>query len=1743
MAATGRKSQGIQIPEGIPDSFEAWARTLESAGLNFEPATRRWNFLKREEERDKALRLEEFVLIYRRSRIHPESVRISLDLRRWSRISQNAAKETWGPRTRAELHLAHEAGRPAGAWLVLEFSRPGSRDASLGYTHLFEYRSSQSGFVALKINFSGTPAKLTVSIERIAGLGYLPEKLWEHMPRFLRRSFGLPGSRRMQPVEKAATSPDQFSTTIDAIELTGTTESGAAQRVQLALQSTDNPDSPFQTMTASLTGNGTIVWEYLIAANPEAVTLQGSIHSAITGSTNDKSPKSLSGPMSNLANLLLGDPGTGLDKSFRQDLVTEPSTKLEALRCSVRCRHLLDAGNYAEALDAVSRLIRAIHRDWPAFEASSIGNTILSETLGDCWAAHEVNIDGAPDPFQMARLSWERAGAMRANRLRILRKIALCARDRNEIDAELNALTEIVQLEKRRRELAKTMIRLAQIRIETGMPGTNLTPDQMLMEAARLGGDDEQVSFACFQHLVGNGNFHAAWEFGNKLIGTKMEWRSSKAQAEVATTLGHMAWSEYQDNTLATRLFRAALAMDPTSVHALRGLAGVATRTGDTAAELEALLDLFEINANPTLDTQPNAAIDVFQQAQTALRICELLDGEKTTASIANPRIRDLIDNTFHHYTAGIESPWSWFPHLLLLTTRADYTYLRDSIRQAFERLSLLVTGPANPSTSLESAMALASQLIDPGKVDDGRQIIEAILRLRKPSGTSPLRHMPESEALTQLAWAICADDKKHQPWLDAHGAEMIAMLDPVTAAAILAKLLDREDPGAQEWILAATIQFAGSVRGIDEVNESEDGQAAVTHLVNIVTRGFVSQMRRNNPTGAARILRTAILGNPGLTNLILEDMSLLTQPSNANFAQQTIANVIDDCIVSGFPSLYLNSRIRTLYLKQRTTTRGQDRITPGAGNSSLATIIESAVRDGQALPLDEVEVRAIIEASPVPMKDAVLQCLMHQSIICDDMANACEWFKICLDHAILHAADEQLASRVIHNWLVRLQPGRNMKVLDDPGGKSSKLEDIATELVDILREIDPQQAKAIAEQLSTIGFIHVTDPVTLIASAVIADNPKAAAHLFRRTITNIKGSRAEFATRLFNSIEQLDPRPGTRRMRKSAIVDLLLGWFTSEGQGEPVPVTLATLAASHLEDRQKARKIVEDTRASLSVTGINEDSRLWVPYYMILLEAGSPDEIIGHLESILPPLRNDPSLLADYPFTVESLEVELANRKIPGPPPPTLDLADMTEAPVIELPPPTSSVMLEFEPLTADPVTVDPPVPAIEAPDTALPVTGPLILETDTPQVATAIEPDESATSEPAPLMPMTIEALNGDPVATQPIAPEPVAPEPVAVEPVAPESVAAEPAAPEPQPEEPVATEKSPQPTQTGSSAFDWRAAVRNRKLSAGMTQKILEMPMMNKIEKHLALQTIAVMRGEAALLDRWDWRVWRKSSEYGYSRQGRERFPSGLSPRIMKTPAFKLLLRAAPFLALAFPERFTVAGLAKSMGMTLKQLEQKRERIDWATGFPGHAGFNYHSKLFADRGLQLFSLAGLGPQVFYDATTTSVYIDDAYFVRKPPTHLYHRVMFVLYSLRTQFHPLLQLHAESQILPELKKLKTVIDGGTLSILAARAKMSDSRLAKVMKSADFEEFKLLFQKAGDITSDDIIDAGKAMQQYVWRLLLADSLDLTGIIEAMLDVDLLLPGTVKPGEVLLMSSQVDPLMNFALALKLENPPN
>jgi hypothetical protein len=255
-------------------------------------------------------------------------------------------------------------------------------------------------------------------------------------------------------------------------------------------------------------------------------------------------------------------------------------------------------------------------------------------------------------------------------------------------------------------------------------------------------------------------------------------------------------------------------------------------------------------------------------------------------------------------------------------------------------------------------------------------------------------------------------------------------------------------------------------------------------------------------------------------------------------------------------------------------------------------------------------------------------------------------------------------------------------------------------------------------------------------------------------------------------------------------------------------------------------------------------------------------------------------------------------------------------------------------------------------------------------------------------------------------------------------------------------------------------------------------------------------------------------------------------------MKSNEFKLLMRAGPVLARAFKDRFTINGLAKTLNIPVRQVMSKRQRLDWSTGLAGYAGFSHHANSLKQSGLELFSMQGLGPQIFFEMEQKAIYVDDSYFSRRPPSHFYHRIMFLLYALRIGFFFLINLGAEQHIQPELEKFRGILKKGGLAVVAAKAKLTDCKMAKAMTPADFDEITMLFDRCGSITTDDINDMTKAMQQYIWRMMLADSVNLVGILEAMLDVDMALPGSIKENEVLLMSPQVDPLLNFALAMDL-----
>src|SRR5690606_5197653 len=92
------------------------------------------------------------------------------------------------------------------------------------------------------------------------------------------------------------------------------------------------------------------------------------------------------------------------------------------------------------------------------------------------------------------------------------------------------------------------------------------------------------------------------------------------------------------------------------------------------------------------------------------------------------------------------------------------------------------------------------------------------------------------------------------------------------------------------------------------------------------------------------------------------------------------------------------------------------------------------------------------------------------------------------------------------------------------------------------------------------------------------------------------------------------------------------------------------------------------------------------------------------------------------------------------------------------------------------------------------------------------------------------------------------------------------------------------------------DWRAAVIKGDFNADLTGRLLTQAFASEIEKHVAIQAVALVAGNCDKLSNWHWRVWRKPDEYGYPLSGKERYPGGLSPMLLNSSLHKYVLALA-------------------------------------------------------------------------------------------------------------------------------------------------------------------------------------------------------------------------------------------------------
>jgi tetratricopeptide (TPR) repeat protein len=333
------------------------------------------------------------------------------------------------------------------------------------------------------------------------------------------------------------------------------------------------------------------------------------------------------------------------------------------------------------------------------------------------------------------------------------------------------------------------------------------------------------------------------------------------------------------------------------------------------------------------------------------------------------------------------------------------------------------------------------------------------------------------------------------------------------------------------------------------------------------------------------------------------------------------------------------------------------------------------------------------------------------------------------------------------------------------------------------------------------------------------------------------------------------------------------------------------------------------------------------------------------------------------------------------------------------------------------------------------------------------------------------------------------------------------------------------------------DWRALILSGGVQADLTERLMRQAFANEVEKHVALQCIALIAGNCHLLETWHWRVWRNSREYGYPLSGRDRFNSEYTSPALQSTLHQFVIACNPLMAKVFRERFTLDHVAKGLGVSLQTIEKAKRQVSWKQGVLADVGFHLYTERIEKRGYQAFNLPGLGPMVFFEGAKKGIYFDEAWFSKQPPAVLFHRILSLLWSIRLQYFIPLALDPKKQVFPFLVEVHQKLDMQGISKIAEKLK-SKSPLAKYLATVDVRTLQSLKTKTGTPTEAQVAGLWFAMQEHVYKLILSETLDLIGLFEAILKRDLTKSNTLKLNEIFGLTPYAKSLLGFSTKLVL-----
>lgn len=303
------------------------------------------------------------------------------------------------------------------------------------------------------------------------------------------------------------------------------------------------------------------------------------------------------------------------------------------------------------------------------------------------------------------------------------------------------------------------------------------------------------------------------------------------------------------------------------------------------------------------------------------------------------------------------------------------------------------------------------------------------------------------------------------------------------------------------------------------------------------------------------------------------------------------------------------------------------------------------------------------------------------------------------------------------------------------------------------------------------------------------------------------------------------------------------------------------------------------------------------------------------------------------------------------------------------------------------------------------------------------------------------------------------------------------------------------------------DWKYVVSNLEYFKDMTKALHNKEFDNELEKHLAIQSFSLISGETEFLKSWPYKVWRHYNGYNYTVH-QDRLPEDIHGLKSDAKVDHLLQLLTPLIKRAFFDDFSVKKIAKLLKCSDEMVVNERKPILWTDDFFGNSGLRVFVDAFTKVNFNAFHMDGLQHNVIFVPDNNAVYFDRKHYRELPPTHLQHQILHLWNQAESGKYHWLSLGLSRQILPFIEFCRSAIENQKVNRIKLKLGVERSPILRDLFRLNTDRIGRALIDNSELDRTKLAAYFERVREFLYLKQLADTLDLVGMSEWILDIDI-----------------------------------